>query len=174
MPRRSYTTRDKVQAVARLEAGESVRDVSKALGCSTKQLAKWRDRLVELRPELFPNLSGAANPEEMAEEAAEIAQRIKEKTERTIETLLDRLLQLAPHENRFDKVAIAFGILSDKLAVAQGKPTAITGEVLSLPDDATPEQLTSTIEELRRRRQQAPPDVGSGGAQKPQLTGRER
>jgi hypothetical protein len=45
-------------------------------------------------------------------------------------------------------VATAFGIISDKILLAQGKPTTIHGEAMAMPTDATPDQLVLIADEL--------------------------
>lgn len=172
MAKRTLTNREKVQAVARLEAGESLQSVARDVGCAQPSLRRWRNKLVDARPDLFPNLSGKGDVEGQAQAAAAIADQIKEKLELRADKLLGQIDKLIPTEQRLDKAAIALGIFIDKLQVMQGKPSSITAETLAVPEDATPAQLETAIAEIRARRerepsQEVPPDVGSGGAHTP-------
>lgn len=172
MPSTTLSTKQKIAAVVRLEQGETVTDVAKDVGCSRRALGQWRNIIVEKRPDKFPNLAGAASDDVMADQAAVEIDALKDKIKTAADMVLEQLMELVPHEKRMDKVAVAFGILTDKLQVLQGKPTSIHGEVPVVDDGATPAQLEAQIAEIRMRREReesAPPDVGSGEAHTPRL-----
>lgn len=172
MPRRAspVSRREIVRAVGSLEAGEPLRTVAQRLGIAQATLRKYRDTLVNARPDRFPNLVNQLHLNEIldsnrieAGHAGDAADRLKSKMDVALEMTLDRLIEIAPSLTSGKDVAAIFAVLYDKRQVAAGKPTSIQGTSYDVPEDATPKQLEAVAEELRRRRlESGAPDVGSG------------
>jgi transposase-like protein len=145
MPR--YTNEQKAQAVARVVAGEHRRAVARDVGVSDATVRRWlagAERRATAQEKVFGEL------------ADDIAERIRERQEELREALLRRMGDLIPATDDLRAVATAYGILTDKALLAAGKPTRIHGGALDFPPDATPEQLASVADELRRRREAYP------------------
>lgn len=138
-----FTEEQKAQAVALVNAGETSRTkIAKKLGCSKSTISRWvasADR-AETEPE-----------KSLAEKAGEIAETIKVRQQEIRNILLDRIGELVPETNNLQAVATAYGIVTDKALLAEGKPTTIQGQALVV-GDGSPEELEATVEELRNRR----------------------
>jgi transposase-like protein len=146
MPR--YTPAQKSEALAYYLTTGSMSAAARQMGCSVSTVKTWVDD-AQLNPS-----AETVDQNEIVDEAERIAQAIRDKQEQVREKLLDRLAFLAKDSTDLKGVATAYGIVTDKALLAQGKPTAITGEAMAFPVDASPDQLVGIADELRRRREQ--------------------
>jgi transposase-like protein len=144
MPR--YTPAQKSEALAVYLTTGSLSAAAREMGCAVSTVKQWVER------EQSSGIEGE-NHSPIVDEAERIAQAIRDKQEQVRETLLDRLAFLAKDSTDLKGVATAYGIVTDKALLAQGKPTAITGEAMAFPVDASPDQLVGIADELRRRRE---------------------
>jgi transposase-like protein len=145
MPR--YTPAQKSEALAVYLTTHSLNAAARKMGCSPSTIKTWVEDAQLEGP------IGPGDQNEIVDEAERIAQAIRDKQEQVRETLLDRLAFLAKDSTDLKGVATAYGIVTDKALLAQGKPTAITGEAMAFPADASPDQLVGIADELRRRRE---------------------
>jgi transcriptional regulator with XRE-family HTH domain len=144
---RQHSVEEKAQAVARVMAGESRRQVANDTGVGASTVKRW--------------VAAANTPVTevdvlLAEDAGDIAERIRQRQAQVRELLLDRLFALAPDTRSLKECAIAYGIVTDKALLAAGKPTSIHHEALMVPDDASEEELAAMADELQRRRLESP------------------
>jgi transposase-like protein len=143
----TYDREYKAQAVARVLAGETQAGVARALGLRRSTLAAWVHEVQR---------AATALPEKQEPTLAERAHDLAEVALREMDDAwlasIRRVRMLAPEAEMRDAVG-AVKILGEQRALAQGKPTAITGEAMAFPVDASPDQLVGIADELRRRRE---------------------
>ena len=138
-----YTDEQKAHAVARVHTGESVNKVASDIGCSRASLKEWLDKVPQ-----------SGTEKTVSERVSEITEQIEQKQAETRKALIDRIGELVPECGSLKDVATAYGILTDKMLVAQGKPTQIQGQAIAI-GDGTPEELERTVDELRKRRERS-------------------
>lgn len=150
---RHHAPEEKAQAVGRVLAGESREQVAKDIGVAASTVKRWIAAAQRSETDAEKTL---------AQSAEEIGERLKQKQEEVRELLLDRIESLIPQSKSLKDVSTAYGIVTDKMLLAQGKPTSIHGQALALPDDATPEQVVAVADELRARRERERVPAGPG------------
>ena len=134
------TTEQQAHAVARVEAGESQREVAADFAVSHTTIGRW--------------IEGARRAEtdhekKVASAAMEIAASIKKREAEARLALLDRLVSMASDcGDNVQQIATAYGILTDKANVAQGRPSSIFGRS---PDERDAEIERLLEEEMARR-----------------------
>ena len=90
-----------------------------------------------------------ADEKKLAKTAMEIAQSIKEREAEVRQALLDRMVALASEcEDDIQKLATAYGILTDKANVAAGRPSSVFGRS---PDERDAEIERLLAEEAAKR-----------------------
>ena len=140
-----YTDEQKAQAVARVKTGDNtIEQIAKDVGCTDSTLRRW---VSEVSAEI-------TDEKTVAERVAEITEQIEQKQVETRKALLDRIEQLVPQAKSLKDVATAYGILTDKMLVAQGKPTTIQGQAVAVGDGST-EDLEKLANELKNRRERS-------------------
>lgn len=140
----TYSDEVKAQAVARIRAGEATAtQIAEEIGASHNTVKEW-ERKAERPPETDAE-------KRLADKIDGIHERIEAKQESIREKLLDRIEELVPTEMDLRSATTAYGIITDKQLLAQGKPTAITAEGIAIPADASALELRRTADELRRR-----------------------
>jgi len=147
MPR--YNKETKAQAVARIKAGDKTASaIAIELGAGHNTVLKW---VADYEAEQ----TGTDSEKELATAVNEIRESIERKQEEVRDLLLKRIEALIPSTDDLKAVATAYGIVTDKQLLAQGKPTSITAQGVAIPADATPLQLREQAAALGRKMQQA-------------------
>lgn len=134
-----HTPDAKATAVARVLAGESRRKVAAGLGVSDGTVRRWVGK-AERRE--------TAQEEKLAEQAAEVVADIEARQREARAVLLERIVALVPDSDSLREVATAYGIVTDKVLLAEGKPTSRSEEVTV----SRVERVAGQLDELAARR----------------------
>jgi hypothetical protein len=89
--------------------------------------------------------SETAQEKKLAAEAAEIADDIEERLVEARDKLLSRLVEVTPFAKGVQPLSIAFGVISDKLALARGEPTDRHEHLTQTDFDREVAELTAQV-----------------------------
>jgi transposase-like protein len=138
-----FTNEQKAQAIARVRSGDSPQLVAQELGCTERTVRRWAVDCPRMSDE----------KKDLAERVAEISERIEQKQIETREILIQRIAELVPQTDDLRAVATAYGIVTEKALLTAGKPTSIHADAgISIPDDASADELRKLADQLRSRR----------------------
>lgn len=145
MPR--YTPAQRSEALAVYQLTGNMSAAAREVGATINAVKRWIQ---------MAELQETEADKTLAEDSERRAEAIRDTQERVRQALLDRMVLLAGQVENVRDAATAYGILTDKALLAQGRPTQIHGEQIAIPADAGPDELAELADRLRERRESVP------------------